>query len=163
MVLWQQKVCKSVLHTAALQHCRWGGVRTCWLLTRPELNISRLWSFGRARPGWGRGRDTNSDKLINYPTGDLWTGRLLPAGWSLLMDWWRWLQLVLQCSVTAPLDDTAATLQYENCCSLTQESASWTKNTVRRIAECRLGEEWFTYIHPQKCQLICSATLSEWS
>ena len=28
----------------------------------------------------GRGRDTNSDKLINYPTGDLWTGRLLPAG-----------------------------------------------------------------------------------
>ena len=44
-------------------------------------------------------------------------------------------------SVTAPLDDTAATLQYENCCSLTQESASWTKNTVRRIAECRLGEE----------------------
>ena len=22
------------------------------------------------------GRDTNFDKLINYPTGDLWTGRL---------------------------------------------------------------------------------------
>ena len=44
-------------------------------------------------------------------------------------------------AVGAALDDTAATLQYENCCSLTQESASWTKNTVRRIAECRLGEE----------------------
>ena len=65
---------KCVAHcsSAALQLCSTAGED---LLTADSPGIK----YHPTLKFWP-GRDTNFDKLINYPTGDLWTGRLVPAG-----------------------------------------------------------------------------------